>query len=130
MNLNSVIVFDHCIYNENEFWCGDKNVKTLLFHGRVMKSSSIITMQYPSGIPPILYVQFDYLFIFQDTYLPYRCQIWEKYVKRIFPSMEEFCDLMDELVEPYECYVIHISSNFNDLEKIVFYYSGNENNLS
>jgi hypothetical protein len=50
-----------------------------------------------------------------------RKRIFENYGSA-FPSLEFFCQIMDQCTENYECLVIHNGSKSNRLEDAVFWY--------
>ena len=60
-------------------WYRDVNTRFLFTHGSNYKMMSIITMDYPLGIPPVLRSFIEYLFILKETYLQNRICIWKQF---------------------------------------------------
>jgi hypothetical protein len=113
------LVFDDCLYDNS--WRNDKNVRLLFMNGRHWKMLFLITMQFPLGIPPNLRSNVDFVFILRENINSNRKRIYEHYAG-IFPSFNEFCDVMDQCTSNYECLVIDNTTKSNKLEDQVFWY--------
>jgi hypothetical protein len=116
------IVLDNCLY-EHDFY-KNKEIRLLFMNGNVFRINTIISLNYPNGIPPNLRVNLDYTFIFYDPDFSYRKRIWEKYVYE-FLSLEKFNDIMAQLTNPYECLVVKNSEsrskNLDDILSVILY---------
>jgi hypothetical protein len=116
------IVLDNCMY-EHDFY-KNKEIQTLFMNGRVFRINTIISLNYPLGIPPNLRVNLDYTFIFYDPDFSYRKRIWEKYVYE-FLSLDKFNDIMAQLIHPYECLVVKSSESrskkLDDILSVILY---------
>ena len=96
-------------------------------NGRHWKIMLIITMQYPLGIPPTLRTNIDFVFILREPYIANRKRIYENYAG-MFPTLESFCQVMDQCTENYECLVINNNSKSNKLSEQVFWYKADAHN--
>jgi hypothetical protein len=116
---------DDCLYDAS--WSRDKLMRLLFMNGRHWKIMLIITMQYPLGIPPTLRTNIDYVFILREPYINNRKRIYENYAG-MFPTLESFCQVMDQCTENYECLVINNNSKSNKLSDQVFWYRADAHN--
>jgi hypothetical protein len=119
------VILDDCLYDAT--WTKDKMMRLLFMNGRHWKIMMVITMQYPLGIPPNLRTNIDYVFILREPYITNRKRIWENYAG-MFPTMESFCQVMDQCTENYECLVINNNSKSNKLQDQIFWYKAEPHN--
>ena len=112
-------ILDDCLFDNS--WARDKLMRMLFMNGRHWKIMVIITMQYPLGMPPILRTNIDYTFILRENYLTNRDKIWRNYAS-MFPTLESFCQVMDQTTENYECMVIDNNVKSNKLNDQVYWY--------
>lgn len=117
------VILDDCLYDQS--WTRDKLMRLLFMNGRHWKVFLVITMQYPLGIPPNLRTNIDYVFILRESYLTNRKRIWENYAS-MFPTLESFCQVMDQTTENYECLVINNNSKSNQLYDQIFWYKAEQ----
>ena len=113
------VILDDCLWDNS--WSKDKMMRLLFMNGRHWKIMTIITMQYPLGVPPNLRTNIDYTFILREPYLNNRKRIYENYAG-MFPTFESFCQVMDQCTENYECLVISNNAKSNKLEDQIFWY--------
>ena len=113
------VILDDCLWDNS--WSKDKMMRLLFMNGRHWKILTIITMQYPLGVPPNLRTNIDYTFILREPYLNNRKRIYENYAG-MFPTFESFCQVMDQCTENYECLVISNNAKSNKLEDQIFWY--------
>jgi hypothetical protein len=113
------MILDDCMYDDN--WTRDKNISYIFMNGRWIKVFFIVTMQYPLGIQPALRTNVDYAFILRAPYQSDRKKIYENY-GAAFPSLEFFCQVMDQCTQNYECLVINNTSLSNKLDDCIFWY--------
>jgi hypothetical protein len=74
-------------------------------------------------MPPVLQVNVDYVFIFNDTDVHYLTNIWKNYVQRMggVLSLENYHIIMAQLTKPYECLVVkRADSESYDLQDYIF----------
>jgi hypothetical protein len=119
------VILDDCLYDNT--WARDKMMRLLFMNGRHWKVMLLITMQYPLGIPPTLRTNIDYVFILREPYIANRKRIYENYAG-MFPTLESFCQVMDQCTENYECLVINNNSKSNKLQDQVFWYKADAHN--
>nr|AIE96974.1 hypothetical protein [uncultured marine group II/III euryarchaeote AD1000_88_G11] len=113
------MILDDCLWDNS--WAKDKMMRLLFMNGRHWKIMTIITMQYPLGVPPNLRTNIDFVFILREPYLTNRKRIYENYAG-MFPTFESFCQVMDQCTENYECLVICNNARSNKLEDQIFWY--------
>ena len=119
------VILDDCLWDNS--WAKDKMMRLLFMNGRHWKIMTIITMQYPLGVPPNLRTNIDYTFILREPYLNNRKRIYDNYAG-MFPTFESFCQVMDQCTENYECLVINNNSKSNKLEDQIFWYKADAHN--
>ena len=119
------LILDDCLYDNT--WARDKMMRLLFMNGRHWKIMLVITMQYPLGIPPTLRTNIDYVFILREPYIANRKRIYENYAG-MFPTLESFCQVMDQCTENYECLVINNNAKTSKLQDQVFWYKADGHN--
>jgi hypothetical protein len=119
------VILDDCLFDS--IWTRDKMMRLLFMNGRHWKIMLIITMQYPLGMPPVLRTNIDYVFILREPYIANRKRIYENYAG-MFPTLESFCQVMDQCTENYECLVINNNVKSNKLQDQVFWYKADNHN--
>lgn len=119
------VILDDCLYDNT--WAKDKMMRLLFMNGRHWKVMLLITMQYPLGIPPTLRTNIDYVFILREPYIANRKRIYENYAG-MFPTLDSFCQVMDQCTENFECLVINNNSKSNKLQDQVFWYKADAHN--
>jgi len=115
----SFLIFDDCLYDNS--WVKDRNIRSIFMNGRHYKTMFLLTMQYSLGITPNLRTNIDYVFILREPDYNNRKKLYEHYCG-MFPSLEIFCQVMDQCTENYECLVISKNCKSNKLEDQVFWY--------
>ena len=115
----SFVILDDCLFDNS--WTKDKMMRLLFMNGRHWKIMLVITMQYPLGIPPNLRTNIDYVFILREPYISNRKRIYENYAG-MFPTFENFCQVMDQCTENFECLVINNNAKSNKLNDQIFWY--------
>jgi hypothetical protein len=119
------VILDDCLYDNT--WARDKMMRLLFMNGRHWKVMLLITMQYPLGIPPTLRTNIDYVFSLREPYIANRKRIYENYAG-MFPTLESFCQVMDQCTENFECLVINNNAKSNKLQDQVFWYKADAHN--
>ena len=120
-SLKTFVVLDNCFYDQT--WYQEKHVRFLFTHGCNYKIMSILTMNHPLGIPPVLRSQIEYIFVLKESYLQNRRRIWEHYCSE-FITFENFCKIMDQTTNNHDCLVINNHAKTNNIEDIFFWYRG------
>lgn len=113
------MIMDDCLYDNS--WVKDKNIRLLFMNGRHYNMLLLITMQYPLGIPPALRTNIDYIFILRENVMRNRRILYENYAGMV-ESFHDFCKIMDNCTENYECLVIHANSKSNEITDQIFWY--------
>lgn len=117
----AIIVMDDCMYDNN--WTEDRNLHALFLNGKHHRTTCVVTMQYPTRMPPSMRTNVAFVFIFRDDVISNRKRIYENYGDT-FESFEMFCRVMDSCKEGgYECIVIdNKNNNSKQVEDEVFWY--------
>jgi len=119
LDRRAFVCLDDCFYDNT--WISNMSMRSLLMNGRHYGLLTILSMQYPMGIPPVLREQADYVFILHENHVSARRRIYEMYAD-IFITFELFCQLMDQCTEGNDCLVIHNNGETKKLEDCVFWY--------
>lgn len=117
------VILDDCLHDSS--WTRDKNMKYIFFNGRHRKLLTVITMQYPLGIPPNMRTNIDYVFIMRENNFQNRKRLYEAYAG-MFPTFEMFCNVLDACTENFECLVIDNTVKSNKLQDQVFWYKAED----
>jgi len=119
----SFLILDDCLFDNS--WTKDRNIRLMFMNGRHYNTLFLITMQYPLGIPPALRTNIDFVFILRENIVRNRRIIYENFAGMV-DSFSDFCKIMDNCTEDYECLVIHMNSKSNSLTDQIFWYKGSE----
>lgn len=122
-NCGSFIILDDLMYDQK--WVRDKNVAEIFMNGRHYKILFVVTMQYPLGILPNLRTNVDYVFIFRENNMSNRKKIYEHYAG-VFPTFDQFCQVMDECTSDYGCLVIDNGVTSTKMEDVVYWYRASD----
>lgn len=102
-------------------WVKDKNIKYLFMNGRHIHALMLLTLQYPKGIPPALRTNVDYTFIFREPNMNNRKILYDNYAG-MFATFDDFCQVLNQCTNDFECLVIDNTSTSNSLTDQVFWY--------
>lgn len=117
------LILDDCLYDKT--WMNEESTRYVFMNGRHIDLMTMITMQYPLGVPPNLRTNIDFVFILRETVIGNRKRIYENYAG-MFPTFQMFCQFMDQCTENYECLVVCNGIQSNRLEDQVFWYKAKE----
>lgn len=117
-NDESLLILDNCL---DSSCFKDTNMISLCMNGRHYKLNVIITMPYALSIPINLRSNVEFVFIFREKNVLNRKLLYEHYAG-VFPTFEEFCQVMDQLSWQDNCLVINNITKSNKLEDRVFWY--------
>ncbi len=117
------LILDDCLYDKT--WMNEESTRYVFMNGRHIDLMTMITMQYPLGVPPNLRTNIDFVFILRENVIGNRKRIYDNYAG-MFPTFQMFCQFMDQCTENYECLVICNGIQSNRLEDQVFWYKGKE----
>lgn len=101
------VIFDDCFFDSA--FVKDDTFRYLFYNNRCIKTSAIVTMQYPIIMSPSLKANIDYVFIFRDSNASSRRIIYERYAG-MFDNFKDFETAMDTLGE-YNCLVLDYTSH-------------------
>lgn len=124
-----LLLMDDCLSNSKE-WSKDEALKEILFNGRHLDITYILTMQTPMAIPPELRTNFDYvLLLYTDNYGEQR-KFYEHYTG-MFPTFNAFKEVYDKLTENYGVMVIKKrDAACRDLSNKIFHFKATDMNPS
>lgn len=97
------------------------NLKFIFFNGRLIKTTLLLTMQYPLAMPPALRDNVDYYFLFRNTGQSEKERIYKSFAG-MFENFEMFDKIYEQMTENHGCMVIDNTSQSAELEDRVFYY--------
>ena len=106
------LILDDCLYDKS--WINEESTRYIFMNGRHIDMVTLITMQYPLGVPPNLRTNIDFVFILRENNISNRKRIYENYAG-MFPTFDMFSQFMDQCTEKFECLVIvnGVQSNFS-----------------
>ena len=113
------LILDDCLYDKT--WMNEESTRYVFMNGRHIDLMTMITMQYPLGVPPNLRTNIDFVFILRENVIGNRKRIYDNYAG-MFPTFQMFCQFMDQCTENYECLVVCNGIQSNRLEDQVFWY--------
>jgi len=117
------LILDDCLYDKT--WMNEESTRYVFMNGRHIDLATLITMQYPLGVPPNLRTNIDFVFILRENVIGNRKRIYDNYAG-MFPTFQMFCQFMDQCTENYECLVVCNGIQSNRLEDQVFWYKAKE----
>ena len=123
MDPRAFLILDDCLFDDT--WIRQESTRYVFMNGRHVDLTTMITMQYPLGVPPSLRTNVDFVFILRENIIGNRKRIYENYAG-MFPTFDMFCQFMDQCTENFECLVICNSSSSNKLEDQVFWYKASD----
>lgn len=113
----SFVVLDNCTHQID--WKSCSGLKYLLMNGRQLNTLIFITMQYLHEIPSRLIPCIDYVFLFKDDNINDKRRVYQN-LAGMFPSFDQFLQVMDKFTDDFECIVIDNTVISNKLEDCVF----------
>jgi hypothetical protein len=113
------LILDDCLYNES--WQELTGISSAIVSSYHLKLLTILIMSYIMDIPPKLRTNIDYVFILKDNNVNNRRKIYDNYAN-IFPSFDEFSQVMDVCTDDNECIVINNNAKGNEIEDQAFWY--------
>jgi hypothetical protein len=117
------LILDDCLYDRT--WMNEESTRYVFMNGRHIDLATLITMQYPLGVPPNLRTNIDFVFILRENVIGNRKRIYDNYAG-MFPTFQMFCQFMDQCTENFECLVVCNGIQSNKLEDQVFWYKAVE----
>ena len=117
--LRKFLVLDNCFYQAFEL---HPEFMSCYINNRALRLSIIITESYGVKMNPKMMANTDYIFILRENLVTNKKRLYELYAG-MFPTLEIFCQVMDQCTEDYECLVIDNTSRSNLLEDRVFCYN-------
>lgn len=101
---NMCVVIDDCLTSCRK-WKDYKSLMELFYNSRHYGITSILTMQFPMGIPPELRCNFDYVFLLAEDVASIQRRIYDNYAG-MFPSFDTFKRYFIEATKNYGSMVI------------------------
>jgi hypothetical protein len=114
------IIMDDCL-SSSDNWKRDEHIKQLLFNGRHMGITYILTMQFPLGVTPELRNNFDYVFLLADDIQSNQERIWKHYAG-VFPTINAFRDVYRDLTFDFGSMVLVNKGAKEGFHEKVFWY--------
>src|SRR6478609_1592067 len=121
----SVIVIDEeTLGSKPEVWRWS-SIRKLFLEGRCHKVHTMITMQYPMPMPPMLRQNIDYVFLFHTDDRHAQMKLYDNYAG-MFPSFSMFKQVLERCTEDFNCLVIDLTSRSKNLTDRIFYYKARD----
>lgn len=108
----------------DDLWMRQRLNRYLIIHGCRFYISCILTMSYPMVVQPLLKLNLDVIFIFQEKLESNRVRLFELYGQMFITTYDTFCQVLDVATEEAgNCLVITTNTKSDKLEDNVFWYN-------
>lgn len=124
MDTRLFLLMDDCLSNSKE-WSNDTALKEILFNGRHLDITYILTMQAPLGIIPELRTNFDYVFLLYTDNFNEQKKFFDHYTG-MFPNFNAFKEVYDKLTENYGVMVIKKREAGRSISDKVFHFKADK----
>ena len=124
IDTRAFIIMDDCLADKKD-WANDPNMKRLLYNGRHLDITYILTMQYPLGITPDLRTNFDYVFLLADDNYTNQEKMFKHYAG-VFHKFQAFQEIYNQLTQNFGCLVLCNRGARYDFFDKVFWYKAKE----
>jgi len=115
------LLMDDCLSSSKE-WSKDECLKEILFNGRHLDITYILTMQQPMAVSPDLRSNFDFIFLLSVDNMTDVDKLYKHY-SSAFPNILVFKSVLNKLTENYGCMVLKKrEAKGNDINSKVFHY--------
>lgn len=116
----ALLVIDDCFDDKKIF--NHKVFGHLSKEGRHHKLLQIMAMQYVNDVGPVIRSCADGIFIFRESNLKNRKNLFDYYAGAYLESFSDFCAIMDEVCQNFNCLFVKNNVQSNKLEDCLFYY--------
>jgi hypothetical protein len=99
----------------------DDCMRRLFMNGRHWNIFFMLTTQYCMDMLPYVRTNVDYVFALRDNVRQNRENLYKAFFG-VFPTFDQFCQVMDACTENYECMVLDNTSKSNKISDCVFWY--------
>lgn len=113
------ILMDDCMYDKG--FMRDVCIRQLFMNGRHWKIFFMMTTQYCMDMTPMIRTNVDYVFALRDNVRQNRENLYKAFFG-VFPTYDQFSQVMDACTENYECLVLDNTSKSNRITDCVFWY--------
>lgn len=117
------LLMDDCL-SDNKSWANDKLMREILFNGRHLDITYILTMQEPMAINPGLRSNFDYVFLMYTDIFTEQKKFYEHYTG-MFPTFSAFKQVYENLTEDFGAMVIKKREAKRDITDKIFHFRAN-----
>ena len=112
-------VLDNCMYDTS--WTKDPMLLSLVLFTQSYHLTVFLSMAYALAMQPTMRDNINYVFIFREPIEQNRKRLYEFY-GGMFPSYEQFCEVLDAYTTDYSCLVIDNTTQSTRLEDRVYHY--------
>jgi hypothetical protein len=113
------LLMDDCMYDRA--FMRDDCMRRLFMNGRHWNIFFMLTAQYCMDMLPYVRTNIDYVFVLRDNVRQNRENLYKAFFG-VFPTFDQFCQVMDQCTENYECMVLDNTSKSNKISDCVFWY--------
>jgi len=113
------LLMDDCMYDRS--FMRDTCIRQLFMNGRHWKIFFMMTTQYCMDMTPMIRTNVDYVFALRDNVRQNRENLYKAFFG-VFPTFDQFCQVMDACTENYECLVLDNTSKSNRIQDCIFWY--------
>ena len=117
----SFVVLDNCMYNSD--WANGREINELFANARRTRTTVVLTIPYPLGLPPFMQSYVDYVFMLREHNVSCLRRLREQYAP-VFEDLDTFFGVMDDVTQDQgACVVIDNAPKSSQLEDHVFWYA-------
>lgn len=120
LDVRVFLLMDDCLADKKK-WLSDANITRLLLNGRHFYILFLLTIQEVLGITPNQRQNFDYIFIFRNSFVSEQKKIYDHYAG-FFPSLDVFKKIFTKLTENYGVMVLVCKGGASTISEQVMHY--------
>ena len=121
-NIDVGLIADNSMH-QKEIW-NSKEMREICMNGRHYNLWFITSVQNLVDIGPDVQSQIDYVFVFKNNTISNRQKLY-KYFFGLFEKFEDFCTVLDNCTNNYECLVLDNTKISGNIEDSLYYYKAN-----
>lgn len=118
-NRGAFLILDDCAYDKKIL--KGPLIREIFMNSRHFSLFTLLTLQFCMDMPTDLRTNVDYVFICRENILSNRKRLYESFCG-MFRTFNEFCSVMDQCTQNFECLVVDNTSTSNRIEDCIFWY--------
>ena len=115
-----ILIMDDLLATVDQ-WKNDKSLIWLFTNGRHADCTLVLTLQYQTGIGPLMRTNLDFVFLCKETKRTEKEKLW-KYYAGMFPTYAMFEQVFTKCTVNYGCMVIDNTTQSDKIDEQVYWY--------